>query len=386
MALRLLWLAVPCLAFVQRPPPVARSAVSRRQTIRAAASTLDDKDVSELLSGAEYAMDISSITAGSEKETYIGQGSGVNEGAGVGKLAGWAKKAVGKLLTWRNKPVYDDLWDIIENDCLAVVKERVPELEMRRTWFSDEVAPYSFATDDGMCEGTVAGYKGGRVDWITTCKFFSKALGFGNMRIDGWTTRDTRAPHVAVHLCIVFNVLFIYITLVPRTNLVLDDEYNDYVYGDPSKRTGKSLNDYHVQCVEDKAFKQYISKSPSECLHVARDGPPLHGQAQEELEKVALSRPTTFGSTCRAGRRLLQGDRHEGDAGDAAADRRARACPACDPDEERRPVSSAHGQTGAHALGDPDDGHSRGERTLRATRARAGDRASGVFPRLVHKQ
>ena len=261
MALRLLWLAVPCLAFVQRPPPVARSAVSRRQTIRAAASTLDDKDVSELLSGAEYAMDISSITAGSEKETYIGQGSGVNEGAGVGKLAGWAKKAVGKLLTWRNTPVYNDLWDIIENDCLAVVKERVPELEMRRTWFSDEVAPYSFATDDGQCEGTVAGYKGGRVDWITTCKFFSKALGFGNMRIDGWTTRDTRAPHVAVHLCIVFNVLFIYITLVPRTNLVLDDEYNDYVYGDPSKRTGKSLNDYHVQCVEDKAFKQYISKS-----------------------------------------------------------------------------------------------------------------------------
>jgi len=43
-----------------------------------------------------------------------------------------------------------------------------------------------------------------------------------------WSTRDTRAPHMAVHLCIVFNVIFIYISLVPRTNLVFDDEYNDY--------------------------------------------------------------------------------------------------------------------------------------------------------------
>jgi hypothetical protein len=41
-------------------------------------------------------------------------------------------------------------------------------------------------------------------------------------------TRDTKAPHMAVHLCIIFNVIFIYISLVPRSNLLLDDEYNDY--------------------------------------------------------------------------------------------------------------------------------------------------------------
>ncbi len=33
---------------------------------------------------------------------------------------------------------------------------------------------------------------------------------------------------MAVHLCIIFNVIFIYISLVPRSNLLLDDEYNDY--------------------------------------------------------------------------------------------------------------------------------------------------------------
>ncbi len=33
---------------------------------------------------------------------------------------------------------------------------------------------------------------------------------------------------MAVHLCIVFDVIFIYISLVPRSNLLLDDEYNDY--------------------------------------------------------------------------------------------------------------------------------------------------------------
>ena len=96
---------------------------------------------------------------------------------------------------------------------------------------------------------------------VTTCKFFSEELGFGNLRIDGWSTRDTRAPHVAVHLCIVFNVLFIYIGCPPRTNLVLDDAYNDHVYGDARPCLGKSLNDLHVECVEDRRFKQYVSKS-----------------------------------------------------------------------------------------------------------------------------
>ena len=35
----------------------------------------------------------------------------------------------------------------------------------------------------------VADIKGGKIDWITTCKFFSSELGFGNLRIDGWATR-----------------------------------------------------------------------------------------------------------------------------------------------------------------------------------------------------
>ena len=73
--------------------------------------------------------------------------------------------------------------------------------------------------------------------------------------------RETRDPHVAIHLCIVFNVLFIYIDCPPRTNLVLDDAYNDHVYGTARNATGKSLNDLHVACVEDKKFKQYVSKS-----------------------------------------------------------------------------------------------------------------------------
>ena len=34
------------------------------------------------------------------------------------------------------------------------------------------------------------------------------------------------------------------------------------MYGSPKEAVGgKSLNDLHVQCVEDKAFKQYVSKS-----------------------------------------------------------------------------------------------------------------------------
>ena len=144
------------------------------------------------LSDEKYAMDISSITAGSEKETYIGQGSGVNEGTGVGKLAGWIKGLVGAVLSRKNRPVYEDLWKIIEDDLLAMVQAHEPQLEQRRTWFSESgaaPAAHTFATADGKCEGTVAGYKGGKVDWITTCKFFSSELGFGNLRIDGWATR-----------------------------------------------------------------------------------------------------------------------------------------------------------------------------------------------------
>ena len=194
--------------------------VPRSPPIRLAASTLKDAEIVELLSSKEYAMDISSITKDSEKETYIGQGSGVNEGTGIGALGGWIKGLVGKVLSWKNRPVYERLWQIIESDLLAMVQAHESKLTQRRTWFSepgDAPAAHTFATADGKCEGTVAGYKGGRIDWITTCKFFSSELGFGNLRIDGWSTRDTRCPHVAVHLCIVFNVLFIYIGCPPRT-------------------------------------------------------------------------------------------------------------------------------------------------------------------------
>lgn len=144
-----------------QPPKVARASV------RLAATALADKDIALALDDPKYAMDISSITAGSEKETYIGQGSGVNEGAGVGRLAGWAKGLVGRFLSWKNRPVYEGLWSIIEDDLLAMVQEHEPTLEQRRTWFSEPdttPAAHTFATADGKCEGTVAGYKGGERD------------------------------------------------------------------------------------------------------------------------------------------------------------------------------------------------------------------------------
>ena len=84
---------------------------------------MTSNDIVSALSDEKYAMDISSITAGSEKETYIGQGSGVNEGTGIGKLASWTKTLVGKVLTWKNRPVYEDLWKIIEDDLLKLVLE-----------------------------------------------------------------------------------------------------------------------------------------------------------------------------------------------------------------------------------------------------------------------
>ena len=207
-------------------------------TTRRAAPLASDAEISQLLNSDEYAMDISSITPDSEKETYIGQGSGVNEGTGIAALGARLTRWVGKYLAWKNRPIYGELWDIIESDLLAMCADRVPSLKPGKTWFDDMDAPHVFASADGACEGEVASYSGGPINWVTTCKFFSSTLGFGNMRIDGWLNRDSRAPHLAVHLCIVFNVLFIYVTLVPRANLLFDDAYNDYVYGTPKKGAG----------------------------------------------------------------------------------------------------------------------------------------------------
>jgi hypothetical protein len=228
LAMLLLLLLNAASAFGAPKPHTSFSSTTQLQSQAPANNRLCESELLDLISDDAYAMDISSITEGTEKETYIGQGSGVNEGTGIGALASWLQAVVGKILTWKNRPIYDKLWTVIEDDLLAMVQQKVPELTPRPTWFSSLDEPYSFSTDDGKCQGTVAAYKGGRVDWVTTCKFFSQSLGFGNMRIDGWSTRDTRAPHMAVHLCIVFNVIFIYISLVPRSNLLLDDEYNDY--------------------------------------------------------------------------------------------------------------------------------------------------------------
>lgn len=173
------------------PPPVAALRAETTATTATATNVngdtrLTESELLDLISSDAYAMDISSITAGSERETYIGQGSGVNEGAGIGALSSWLKNMVGRVLARKNRPVYEKLWTIIEYDLLASVRERVPGLAPRPTWFEpDKTEPHAFATDDGTCDGTVAAYKGGRVDWLATCKFFSRTLGFGNMRIDG---------------------------------------------------------------------------------------------------------------------------------------------------------------------------------------------------------
>ena len=153
-------------------------------------------------------MDISTVAKGSGRETFVGQ-SGMNQGTGIGALTDLIKLGVGRLLTWKNRPVYDKLSAIIEDDLLGLVKARVPDLEQKRTAFAEpgaKPASHAFESADGKCKGHVAAYKGGKVDWITTCSFFSESLGFGNLRIDGWTDRSTRAPNMAVHLCIVFNV------------------------------------------------------------------------------------------------------------------------------------------------------------------------------------
>ena len=69
-------------------------------------------------------------------------------------------------------------------------------------------------------------------------------------------------------------MLFIYISLPPRANLLLDDEYNDFVYATPRGEyrggPGLSLNDYWVSCIDDKR-----------CVPPARDrhgrlAPPWH--------------------------------------------------------------------------------------------------------------
>lgn len=156
-----------------------------------------------------YTMDLSSLKDGSELETFVGRGSGINEGEGMGALEGWAKGLVGRFLSLKNRPIYNKLCEIVEADLLTMLQQRVPELNLRRTAFSspgDAPAEHFFASADGKCEGHVAGYKGGKIDWLTTCSFYNEAMGFGNVRIDGWTDRSTRAPHVAVHLCIIFNV------------------------------------------------------------------------------------------------------------------------------------------------------------------------------------
>ena len=120
------------------------------------------------------------------------------------RLGNRLKAWVGRLLARKNKPIYDELWTIIHDDLLAACEARAG-VRPAPTWFSSDKAPHAFATDDGACAGEVAAYSGGPIDWVTTCKFFSSTLGFGNMRIDGWLDRSSRAPHLAVHLCIVFN-------------------------------------------------------------------------------------------------------------------------------------------------------------------------------------
>lgn len=71
-------------------------AMTKTTTTSKINTKMSDSEILDLISSDVYAMD-----AGSEK------GYGVNEGTGIGNLTSWLKNAVGTILTWKNKLVYE---------------------------------------------------------------------------------------------------------------------------------------------------------------------------------------------------------------------------------------------------------------------------------------
>lgn len=156
-----------------------------------------------------FAGDSTWLDQGSERETYLGSGSGVNEGDAIGAFKSWIKAGVGRYLSWKNRPIHDKLWTIISDDVLGTVQKRIPDLEQRRTAFSapgDAPSTHVYASDDGAFEGRISGYRGGKADWVSTSIFFYDKLGFGNMRFNAWSDRSTRAPHLCIELCVILDV------------------------------------------------------------------------------------------------------------------------------------------------------------------------------------
>jgi hypothetical protein len=204
-----------------------------------------------LLADDVYHTNISSIAEGQDARSYIGEETTVSQDDDDKNtrrhswLTTELQALVGKILTWRTQPIYNKLQGMLDDDLMPLVRQRTATLVTRPTGFetnalvnggnittttttNDDHQETSFASDDGACTGKIAAWKGGRIDWITTASFFHTTKGFGNMRLDGWSSRDTRAPHLALHLCAIFDTMFIYVSLHPRANLVLDDDYNDY--------------------------------------------------------------------------------------------------------------------------------------------------------------
>jgi predicted small lipoprotein YifL len=242
----MLLLVPSCGAFGPVALPSADAATPTITTRLPASTLLTDRDMLTLLADDVYHTNISSIAEGQDARSYIGEETTVSqdeeESGGRSWLRTKLQALVGKLLTWRTRPIYDKLQGILDDDLMPLVHQRMAMLVARPTGFeevaltnggtssttNDSAERTAFGSDDGACTGKVAAWKGGRIDWITTARFFHGQKGFGNMRLDGWSSRDTRAPHLALHLCAIFDTMFIYVSLHPRANLVLDDDYNDY--------------------------------------------------------------------------------------------------------------------------------------------------------------
>lgn len=164
-------------------------------------------------------------------------------------------------------------------------------------------------------------------------------------------------------------MVLIYVVVSARTNLLMDDDYNNFVYATPRGEyrggPGLSLNDYWVKCVNDKRFKPYFSKShvvnafqvsPTTLLYTAK--PTARNLAA--MRDLCVAHVTSWLDLLDEGGVMLEGiDTFDRQAELLRPDVRMRTFVARDPDT--RNVVKIIGRDTTDKLvrtlyGDPDDG------------------------------
>ncbi|KAK9829023.1 hypothetical protein WJX72_003477 [[Myrmecia] bisecta] len=147
----------------------------------------------------------------------------------------------------------------LQAEILHEIKDGIAAVAMPTRLAQDGMHIYN--SPDGDATVVVEVSKGRQVEWLVASCTALVAMDVGTVRINAFPDSTTRIPKLDIELFHFFGKVAMYVNLLPRANLVLNEEYLERYYKTKMGPKAREWHDLELACMADPAFQPYKTRS-----------------------------------------------------------------------------------------------------------------------------